>query len=120
MEEKWVLGRRGEDFTIDYLRSKGFLIAERNWRYWHYEVDIIAVKRGVLHIVEVKTRQASDNFMEQATLAINHTKREGLLRAANVYIARTHIAGEVQFDLAAVEVHLDGTLEMHYVENIMG
>lgn len=118
MIDKHQRGQEGEAFTIDYLRSNGFIIAERNWRYHHSEVDIIAVKRGVMHFVEVKTRQSSTQSIEQALEAINSTKREALLNAANAYMRHTRLAGDIQFDLAAVETHLDGSFEMHYIENI--
>ena len=53
MIDRQERGAAGEAFTVDWLRSNGFLIVERNWRYDHYEVDIIATRRGVMHFVEV-------------------------------------------------------------------
>ena len=52
MIDRQERGAAGEAFTVDWLRSNGFLIVERNWRYDHYEVDIIATRRGVMHFVE--------------------------------------------------------------------
>ena len=60
-------GFLGENITAQYLTQNGFEILHRNWRYKHLEIDIIAFKDGILHIVEVKTR--TDNqfgFPEQA------------------------------------------------------
>lgn len=111
-------GAAGEAFTVEWLRSNGFLIVERNWRYNQYEVDIIATRRGVMHFVEVKTRALGS--IEGAFEAINTTKRTALLRAMRAYTRRTRWASDVQVDLAAVEACMDGSYIMHYNENIMG
>ena len=33
-------GAQGEDIAIDYLRRKGYVILDRNWRSGHREIDI--------------------------------------------------------------------------------
>ena len=30
-----------------------------NWRFKHYEIDIIALKNEIIHFIEVKTRQTT-------------------------------------------------------------
>ena len=50
-----LLGTEGENAAAEFLISKGLIIRERNWRFRHLEVDIIAESAGgCLHIVEVK------------------------------------------------------------------
>jgi putative endonuclease len=49
-------GNNGEQIAADYLIELGYTILERNWRHHHLEVDIIAAKEELLHIIEVKTR----------------------------------------------------------------
>ena len=93
------------------------MIAEVNWRHYQLEVDIIAVKMGVIHIVEVKTRAAALGAIEQAQRAIDPVKRDALIRAAQHYMLTQRIGGALQFDLAVVEVHIDTQMEMHYFEN---
>ena len=44
-------GFLGENITAEYLTQNGFEILHRNWRYKHLEIDIIAIKDGILHIV---------------------------------------------------------------------
>jgi putative endonuclease len=48
-------GFLGKNITAQYLTQNGFEILHRNGRYKHLEIDIIAFKDGILHIVEVKT-----------------------------------------------------------------
>lgn len=49
-------GKQGEDIAVETLRTKGYVILERNWRNKFGEIDIIAKKDGVLVFVEVKTK----------------------------------------------------------------
>ena len=55
------LGKKGEEFAIDFLVKAGYKILEKNYRFQKAEVDIIALKGLVLAIVEVKTR-STDYF----------------------------------------------------------
>ena len=50
------IGQRGEEIAARFLLSEGFDLLHRNWRSGRYELDIVARKEGVLHIVEVKSR----------------------------------------------------------------
>ncbi|MGH2647861.1 MAG: YraN family protein, partial [Ginsengibacter sp.] len=50
-------GMLGEKMALKYLCSKGFVILHQNWRHSHWEVDIIASFKNVLHFIEVKTRR---------------------------------------------------------------
>ena len=53
METKAAIGQRGEELAVRYLRDRGFLIVARNWRAGRYEIDIVARKMGMIHMVEV-------------------------------------------------------------------
>ena len=54
------LGQRGERAAERYLRRKGYIIVARGQRMRLGEIDLIAVDRGTLVFVEVKTRQSHD------------------------------------------------------------
>lgn len=110
-------GRLGEELVVQYLRRNGFLIAERNWRNGSHEIDIIALRRGTVHFVEVKTRSATGLTSPES--AFNAAKRRALLRAAAVYMARAGSGCEFQFDLAAVELAPDHTHEIRYFESVI-
>ena len=56
MDEHLKTGTIGEELACRYLESLGYTIHERNWRYGHKEVDIIAQWGPTLVIAEVKTR----------------------------------------------------------------
>lgn len=110
-----MTGDRGEAIAVEYLRRHGFLICARNWRCGRYEIDIVAVKSGVTHFVEVRTRAADAVVPPEMT--ITPAKAGAMLRAAEAYLAMTRTAGEAEFDLVAVEICPDGSYEVRYVAN---
>ena len=56
MHAKDVLGKSGEQAAAEYLESCGLRILDRNWRCAIGEIDIVAVERYTLVVVEVKAR----------------------------------------------------------------
>ena len=58
--ERQETGRVGEDLAAEYLRSRGWIILDRNWRCPAGELDIVACQPGFARTVvfcEVKTRR---------------------------------------------------------------
>ena len=51
------LGKWGEELAAVYLREKGYIILDCNWKSGHHDLDIVASDHGTLVIVEVKTRR---------------------------------------------------------------
>ncbi len=49
------LGEKGEQLAAEYLTSNGMRIVDRNWRFNHGELDIIAIDESDLVVVEVKS-----------------------------------------------------------------
>lgn len=99
-QEKSELGRKGEEIACKYLSKNNFKIVERNWQFRHKEIDIIALKDNVLHVVEVKTRSSS--YFERPQDAVNKQKQKFLITAINDYINQHDFEGEIQFDIFSV------------------
>ena len=93
-------GFLGENITAQYLTENGFEILHRNWRYKHLEIDIIAFKDGILHIVEVKTR--TDNQFGFPEQSITAKKMQFLKNAAALYQYEYPHWKYLQFDVAAL------------------
>ncbi len=117
MCEKKRLGYAGEEHVSQYLTRLGFTILERNWRCGHLEVDIVALKSGVTHIVEVKTR--SEKVPVAIHELLSYSKRCALLRAANRYALRKEEVLEVQIDLAVVLVGSAGYRIEYYEDAVV-
>ena len=60
-----TLGKTGEDAAVAYLERNGYTINHRNWRKNRLELDIVAVKDGLLIVVEVKTRSNTEYIEPQ-------------------------------------------------------
>ena len=116
MITKAETGRRGEDIAVGYLRQNGYLICATNWRQGRYEIDIVAQKMGVVHFVEVKTRNALS--LATPEQAVTKTKISALHRAASAYLTKNRVVGDVQFDLLAVDIFPDSTFDVRFIENI--
>lgn len=104
-EKRAALGKKGEDVACEYLQEHGFVIAHRNWRCGHKEIDIIAKKDGTLHFVEVKTR--SPRCLLPPQEAVNMAKQQLLVRAAREYIRYFSFNGDIVFDIISIIAHAD-------------
>lgn len=99
-----ALGRRGEALAAGYLEQSGHTILATNWRWSHFEIDIISQDNLGLHFVEVKSRRISEiEPVENFTAK----KRSRLVKAANAFLngsARKNLTGdfEVFFDLITI------------------
>ncbi|MCH8904193.1 MAG: YraN family protein [Bacteroidetes bacterium] len=94
------LGKIGERIATEYLRKKGYVILERNWRVVHLEVDIIAKYRDIVVFVEVKTR-TTDKYGDPEE-AVDEIKEIHLGDAAEAYIELNEIKEEIRFDIISI------------------
>lgn len=110
------IGNKGENAAAEYLQSNGFRILHRNWRSGRYELDIVAEREGVVHVVEVKCRRRRGLTTPED--AITPAKFRSLMQAAQAYVETFAIDTDVQFDLVAVEYDESG-FEVRYVPDAM-
>ena len=73
-------GQYGEDIAAAFLKKKGYLIVERNFRKRFGEIDIIAEDGGTIVFAEVKTR-SSDRFGSPFE-AVDSRKQKKMSRVA--------------------------------------
>ena len=79
------LGHWGEDIAAQYMRSKGWYIRSRDFRYQHTDIDLVCIDEedSMLVFVEVKTR-STDDYGEPYE-AVDSEKRRNVIRAASAY-----------------------------------
>ena len=99
-QEAKELGETGEQIAARYLEEQGCVILDRHYRKEHKEVDIIALDHGELAVVEVKTRTSEGVFA--AEQAVDHRKRQNIIRVANNYVRRYHRTEPLRFDIIAI------------------
>ncbi len=108
------LGKLGEDLAAELLIEKGYEILERNWRFRHNEVDIIARKDDLLVIAEVKTR-SGDTYGEPYT-AVDYRKQRYLIFAAERYLYSRKLDLEVRFDIISITLGQNRSVVEHIPE----
>ena len=94
------LGSEGEELAVDFLLKNDYEIIERNYRFDKAEVDIIAKKKEVLAIIEVKTRSTADFGNPQDFVKPKQIQR--LVKAVDEYVTANDLDVEVRFDIIAV------------------
>ncbi|KAF9659004.1 YraN family protein [Tenacibaculum sp. ZH5_bin.1] len=94
------LGKKGEQLAIDYLVKNGYTIVEKNYYFQKAEVDIIAQKKDVLVVIEVKTRSTS--YFGNPQDFVNSKKIKLLVTAIDNYVNERGLDVEIQFDIIAI------------------
>ena len=118
-------GDLGERAATRYLRWRFYRILERNWFYFHKEVDIIARRGDTLVICEVKTRtQKKDGPSPYGapSSAVDAAKMHNLILAAQGYARRISWQGGIRMDVIEVYLTEDarGKLRVSDINHIKG
>ncbi|MEI6086595.1 MAG: YraN family protein [Bacteroidota bacterium] len=109
-------GDHGEQIASDYLLEKGYQILDRNWRHHHLEVDIIASKEDLLHIIEVKTRHSLRFGRPEES--ITRDKMTFLKNAAEAYQFQHPYWKYLQFDVIAITMIGQEPREIFMIEDV--
>jgi putative endonuclease len=115
MKNKRNKGTIGEDVAVEYLKKKGYNILQRNYRFNHGEIDIIAEDGNVLVFVEVKARR-SKKFGEPED-AVTPRKRDKIRATADGYLFENNIDDkECRFDVLAIVYECDKVVIRHIID----
>ncbi len=95
-------GPSGEELAVQYLQEKGYKILERNYRFEHGEIDIVALDGQMLVFVEVKARR-STRFGEPEE-AMTDVKVKNLCATADGYMFEHKMEDQsCRFDVIAIK-----------------
>jgi putative endonuclease len=104
-----IVGTRGEDEALFYLRREGYIVIARQWKSVMFpgDLDLIAWQDDCLCVIEVKTRtKRSDIFTAES--AVNEDKRTTLRRLARAYVRRMPMPPpHRRFDIVSVYLELN-------------
>ena len=109
------LGKRGEQLAVDFLLKNNYQILERNYRFEKAEIDIIAQKKEVLAVVEVKTRSKIDFGNPQDFVKPKQIKN--LTKAVDAYVTSNELEVEVRFDIIAIVKKSSKEFKIEHLEN---
>jgi len=114
MDAGFELGKVGEAKALEFLVDNHFEILETNWRFGHKELDIVARKDGLIHVVEVKTRASA--YHEEPKEAVNRRKQKNIVEAADAFMVKHKLFEEVQFDIVSIIIEpVTGKMELEYI-----
>ena len=106
-----MLGKAGEDRAARFLAKQGYKILERNYRVSSGEIDLIALHKGEVVFVEVKTR-TSDAF-GAPELAVTPRKQRQMVKAALGYIKYKKLHQvPCRFDVVAINEASEQEIEL--------
>lgn len=114
-KKKSRIGGEGEAVARQYLEQRGYHIRHINWRYDHYELDIVAEQGQMLIIVEVKTRD--EWRIIEPEDAIDNAKIRRTVSAADAYIHTFDLDLPVRFDILSLIKHDDGTYHVEHIDD---
>lgn len=109
------LGNEGEAAARAWLESHGYFVRDTRWHCGHLELDIVAVKDGMLIVIEVKTRTTEDYGEPEE--AVSETKIRRIVNAADGYIKFYRLDLPVRFDIMALIREPDGSYRINHIED---
>lgn len=102
-DRRALAGRAAEEWAAHHLETSGAQIIARNFRRRTGELDLVAIERGVLLIVEVRLRTRRD--FGGADASIDAQKRRRIVRTTRqlLQLERSLAVLPVRFDVVTIE-----------------
>jgi putative endonuclease len=111
----WSKGNEGENLAADYLAAIGYEILERNFRFGHAEIDIVARDGDYTVFVEVKYRNNAK--FGPAVASITPAKQKQIIRVTRGYIWKHQLHSiNCRFDVVAIDL-VNGKPDITHIKN---
>jgi len=117
-EARRVLGRRGEDEAVRYLKARGYRILARGFRMLRGEVDIIARQGETIVFVEVRTRRRTE--FGSPLESVTGPKQDQVRKIALAFLQKNGLSEErtaCRFDVLSVVWSEGRGAALTHVEN---
>jgi putative endonuclease len=112
-DDRRALGAGGESVAARHLAGLGFRIVEANVRCRLGEIDLVALDRGVVVFVEVKSNRGRRYGAPEEMVTLFKQRR--LTRLARWYLQRRDwLARPARFDVVAVDWGPDGAATVRH------
>ncbi len=115
------IGLLGESLAVSYLQKKSYIILARNYRGGKGELDIVAVDRGTLVFVEVKTRTSA--YYGSPKEAVTKRKIDEIIRTGHYFIGQhPQLPKKLRIDVIAIMLSADShaVRSLEHVINVTG
>jgi putative endonuclease len=114
MTDKMQKGKDAEDMAAAFLKSLGYEIVQRNYRYKTSEIDLIVRKEKWLVFVEVKMR-SSDAYGYPEEF-VDYKKAKNIVYGAEQYTYEHDYNGNVRYDVVAISMR-NGEPDLRHFED---
>lgn len=105
-------GLRAEQVAAGYLKARGYTIWKTNWRWGRKELDLVALHRNELIIVEVKASVESD--INDPSEVVGPGKQRNIVLAAEAFIRLHDCHYATRFDVISVLYERENVEIEHY------
>ena len=96
----------------EYLKNKGFIHLDFNYRYGKLEVDIISIENNQLVVTEVKTRQTAE--IGEPWRAVTRAKQRQIIKVTDAYLKWKKLNIDTRFDIISI-VHNQYQSEIEHI-----
>jgi putative endonuclease len=109
---KQKFGKQGEALAEEYLRGKGFIILEKNYRYGHKEIDLIGKDGNTIVFIEVKAGRSKSFGAPEWRVTLR--KQKNLIEAASDFIQKKNTTDcDFRFDVLTIRYEKGGEIIDH-------
>ncbi|MGE5519053.1 MAG: YraN family protein [Candidatus Dadabacteria bacterium] len=109
-------GKEGELLALNYLESNGYEVIGKNWTSDKSEIDLIALKDGMLHFIEVKYRTFSKYGHPEQN--VTRKKIKFLLRGIDDYLYMHPQHTDFRLDILAITGKEDDQPEYFFIPDV--
>jgi putative endonuclease len=113
LSEHIILGEKGEELSLNFLKKLDYTILQTNWRYQKAEIDIIAKHSDFIIFIEVKTRKS--DFFGKPEQSINNKKEDLYKLAAEAYLVSFNLENEIRFDVISIILNSKQSEIEHFI-----
>lgn len=117
MAESYVLGQKGEEIAVAYLRKMGCEILERRWKDHHMEIDIIAFDNKSQELVSVEVKTRVSGKWGNPEEAVDARKMRRCVFATDFYMKLHNITYPVRFDIIAIVLPSNGEPQIDHIKD---
>jgi putative endonuclease len=112
------LAAKGEELAAQILTDQGYEIIERNYRYGHGEIDIIAIDPDSKCTVFVEVKSRGNLEYGEPEYAITKAKQKQVRKVAELYLFEKEIKElDCRFDVFAILFEDSNNPVVHHYEN---
>jgi len=108
---KKTIGKMAEDFAIQYLISRDYILVYRNWQRREGEIDLVVYDKVAYQLVFVEVKARNSNKFGSVEESIDQSKKDKLKDIIDRYIEENDYSGEYRLDFIGL---INNTKIIHY------